>query len=116
MITFEHHINICKCTKNPLPFLQLLLLYTISYFIGLTLKYFFHLKLKTNKKLVIYFIKVTVIPHYCANFAGTWLHDKRKTAEGKIEMQSCTTSNCHNAFSEASLHDLRNGTIVRDIR
>ena len=31
-------------------------------------------------------------------------------------MLDCAKPNCHSvAFSEASLHDLRNGTIVRDI-
>ena len=32
----------------------------------------------------------------------------------KIEMH-CTAANCQGAFSEESLHDLRNGKISRDI-
>ena len=37
------------------------------------------------------------------------MHDKREAVKGKIEML-----NCHCAFGKASLHDLRNGTILRD--
>ena len=42
------------------------------------------------------------------------MHDKRESAEGKIETLH-HTPNCHSSFNEASLHDLRNATIVKNI-
>ena len=53
----------------------------------------------------------------CQTSPETSLHDKREATEGcKLEMLPFTASNCQNAFSEALLHDLRNGTIQRNMR
>ena len=77
------------------------------------LKRFDTISCRTRVRVIILVVLIEWIYFLTMIFVGK-LHDLRDGAEGKIEMLLWTTT-VTVLFSKTSLHDLRDGTIVRDI-